>query len=145
LTDSFWDRVSPEPNSGCWLWTGVTSWSGYARLMIRGKWKYVHRLAYEYFVGPIGEGLQVDHLCRVRRCVNPKHMEIVTNRDNGLRGVGLAAVNSRKTACPRGHPYDIVRANRGTRACRTCKNIFGRASKKKMRAQRRLERQGSLA
>lgn len=90
----------PEPNSGCWLWIGtLEKTTGYGRFM----YGTAHVWSYTKFVGPIKPGLEIDHLCRMRSCVNPKHLEAVTPRVNVLRGEGVAAINARKTHCPAGH------------------------------------------
>lgn len=81
----FWLKVQLDPVSGCWLWTGSTT-DGYGNLTRDNKTIYAHRLTYETLVGPVPEGLDLDHLCRIRRCVNPDHMEPVTRRINILRG-----------------------------------------------------------
>lgn len=87
LLDRFMEKVSPEPNSGCWLWLGSEWGKGYGSFVIeRGKGCQAHRAAYELFVGPIPEGLQLDHKCRVHICVNPDHLEPVTQRENTIRG-----------------------------------------------------------
>jgi hypothetical protein len=102
--------ISPEPNSGCWLWTGALrdgygSYTSYdaGRVPMR-KTSNAHRVVYEEFVGPIPAGLQLDHKCRVRCCVNPDHLEPVTQRENILRGEGVAAVRAKQMTCKRGHP-----------------------------------------
>jgi hypothetical protein len=110
-------------DDGCWLYrTGMTKW-GYSRVRIAGSAVMAHRFVYEHLVGPIPTGLQLDHLCRVRCCVNPDHLEPVTGRVNILRGIGWAALNASKTHCDHGHPFDeantYVRAN-GGRQCRRC-------------------------
>ena len=107
----------PEPNSGCVLWTKATR-DGYGRIGVtvaanQRRTVLVHRAAYELARGPIPEGLQIDHLCRVRACINPSHMEPVTQRTNILRGEAISAKNAKKTTCPRGHPYDMVVRTRG--------------------------------
>jgi len=85
--------------------------------------RQAHRVLYEWTVGPVPAGLELDHLCRVRRCVRPSHLEPVSRRENLLRGVTIPAAHVAKTHCPAGHPY--VGANlelrpRGYRVCRTC-------------------------
>jgi len=109
--------------SGCWLWTGHVTRSGYVQLKLPSGRVYAHRWAYETFVGPIPDGLQLDHLCRVRHCVNPAHLEPVTPSENTRRGTSPAAWNATKTHCIRGHAFDEantirVRAGRECRSCR---------------------------
>lgn len=79
-----------------------------------------HRVVYEAWVGPIPEGLTLDHLCRVRCCVNPLHLEPVTRGENVLRGDAFTAVNARKAHCPQGHPYDYRDPTHGYRRCTKC-------------------------
>lgn len=117
--------ISPE---GCWLWTGTVTNSGYGSITIQTddgpKSRLVHRVAYEHLVGPIPAGLTLDHLCRVRECFNPHHLEPVTRRENTLRSpIAPAAVNARKTHCPQGHAYTVantIRQPSGGRQCRSC-------------------------
>jgi hypothetical protein len=120
---AFVERIEPEPNSGCWLWVGGLTRNGYGSFCLydagRQTTSRAHRFAYELLVGPIPDGLQLDHLCRVRSCVNSRHMEPVTSRENSLRGVGLAAQNIVKTHCPRGHQYDMEL--KGRRWCSVCR------------------------
>ncbi len=96
----FWDKVAFEPNTGCWLWAAYADRKGYGQFSAGsradGTYRkvFAHRWAYEHEVGPIPEGLTIDHLCRVPLCVNPGHLEPVTNRENTRRGVvsrGVAA------------------------------------------------------
>lgn len=110
--------------SECIEWQGNIHVSGYGRL---GQ-KYAHRVAYEREIGPIPEGLVIDHLCRNRACVNTDHMELVTNGENVMRGEGPAAENARKTRCPKGHPLTPgnlyvgkTRSGGKERRCRTCR------------------------
>ena len=103
--DVFWGRVEKRALGECWVWKGAPIKNGYGQYRRKGTRScYVHRLVYEALVGPIPEGKFLDHLCRNRLCVNPGHLEIVTNRENVLRGVGPTAVNAQKTHCKRGHP-----------------------------------------
>jgi len=116
-------KIDPE-DSGCWLWNAYCSVDGYGRLKSNGQAKMSHRVVYEYFLGPIPDGLQIDHLCRVRRCVNPDHLEPVTVHENSIRSNSFAAVNARKTHCIHGHPFDqanTYREARGRRLFRACR------------------------
>lgn len=88
IPQRFFTRVSPEPNTGCWLWTGSCFSLGYGQFHINRCPKLAHRVAYEMLVGPIPRGLELDHLCHVRSCVNPQHLRPATRRQNqsNLRG-----------------------------------------------------------
>ena len=94
--------------SGCWDWQAGRDRHGYGTFYVAGARSIIraHRFAYEYWIGQIPQHLELDHLCRNRICVNPDHLEPVTQRENALRGVGWAGQNARKTHCPQGHPYD---------------------------------------
>jgi hypothetical protein len=86
LPEHFWSKVSPEPNSGCWLWTAYIDKGGYGNFrMGRQSSLMAHRVAYEALVGDIPAGLVVDHSCRTRCCVNPEHLEPVTQKENTAR------------------------------------------------------------
>lgn len=115
---------------GCWLWTGDANNVGYGKVRRNGKAHRAHRYAYEQLVGPIPEGLTLDHLCRVRLCVNPAHLEPVTLRENVMRGTSVTAINAKKTHCPRGHEYDRIYA--GHRKCQTCDTIRLRNYRRKL-------------
>ena len=107
---------------GCWLWTGWINDNGYGEIISFGKKIRAHRAMYQLVVGLIPEELVLDHLCRVRHCVNPEHLEAVTHQQNILRGVGAAAINAKKTQCPQGHLLrgtNVLRRKKG-RECRTC-------------------------
>jgi hypothetical protein len=115
-------RWTVDPESGCWLWVGVVNAAGYGQSG-RG---YAHRVNYEDTVGPVPEGLELDHLCRVRHCVNPAHLEPVTHAENMRRSV-LA-----RTHCRKGHPYEgdnlmSVSTRPNARICRTCRHERDRA------------------
>ena len=114
-------NIIGEPND-CWLWTKSLSKSGYGVMGIGSKNFRAHRLSYELYVGPIPDGLELDHLCSVRNCVNPAHLEAVTHRENVLRGNAPSAKNSRKTHCLRGHEFTAENtiAIKTGRACRAC-------------------------
>jgi len=109
---------------GCWPWQGpLRNGYGYIHLS-RDKKVAAHRWTYELFVGPIPEGLTLDHLCRNRSCVKPTHLEPVTNRVNILRGESLSARRARQTHCKRGHPFTAENTTtdaKGRRICRACR------------------------
>jgi len=121
------DRISVEAN-GCWLWTGYIQGDGYG-MYVRGtahlgtrRQSLAHRLAYEAFVGPIPQGYELDHVCRVRRCVNPDHLRVVTHRAN-------MQATPRKTHCRRGHEYtpeNTYYFPSGTYRCRQCHRDLNR-------------------
>jgi len=120
--DRLWAGAVAD-GSGCWPWRGASS-SGDGKMSIAGRTRRGHRVAYEIVKGPIPDGLTIDHLCRNRRCINPEHLEAVTNRENVLRGEGLSAQNARKTHCPQSHQYTYANTaidRRGKRYCRTCR------------------------
>ena len=125
--------------SGCWEWQGHARPDGYANATSGGKRVLAHRWSYELHVGPIPDGLTIDHLCRNRRCVNPEHLEAVTQRENNMRATdSVTSVNSIKTHCPKGHPYDEANTYAmpgGGRDCRQCINARSREykSRKKVR------------
>lgn len=143
-TTRFWPQVNkngpvPEyrPDLGpCWTWTGNLS-KGYGVFYVgrrpgrHDKSMHAHRWAYEDAHGPVPDGLELDHLCRVPACVKaiangqgPAHLEAVTHRVNMLRGETVAAANAAKTHCPQGHPYEgdnVSVETSGSRRCLTCK------------------------
>lgn len=112
-------------DDGCWEWAGGRSRNGYATVNAggsKGATLLAHRVGYELLVAPIGGGMVLDHLCRNRGCVRPDHLEPVTQRENILRGTGLAAINAQKTHCDQGHEFSEAntRVNNGHRHCRIC-------------------------
>lgn len=135
----FWKKVERIPWSGCWIWMGATS-CGYGHLRFQKELKLAHRVSFELHGGVIPEGLVIDHLCRVRCCVNPAHMEVVTHQVNINRGIAperTKAWNALITHCPQGHPYagDNLRfAPAGTRYCLTCRRELARKYRKERRA-----------
>ncbi len=117
--NSFSSRI--QKTATCWLWTGTKNHAGYGRFMVDGRRVGAHRHSYILAKGPIPAGLQIDHLCRVRACVNPDHLEAITQEENILRGFGISVVNAKKTHCPQGHPLSGTNLLLGKhRRCRTC-------------------------
>jgi HNH endonuclease len=110
----------PEPNSGCWIWLGALGDGGYGYVFFNGKNSRAHRVSYQIAVGEIPDGLQLDHLCRMRCCVNPTHLEPVTNRENSFRALKLRV---RKTHCVHGHFIDGIKIRRVHRQCTECRRI----------------------
>lgn len=110
-----------EKTETCWLWKKSKDSCGYGQFYLNGKVRRSHRISYELYKGEIPQGLQLDHLCRVRHCCNPEHLEVVTNQENSVRGLG-GYHNKIKTHCPRGHEYsgNNLRVYRNYRHCRTC-------------------------
>ncbi len=109
-------------SDGCWFWTGTISNAGYGTMKVFGGYALAHRLSYELFVGPIPDGLVIDHKCDNRPCVNFKHLKPATYQENILRGKGLAAQNAQKTHCPKNHLLSgpNLRIYSGRRVCHTC-------------------------
>lgn len=110
---------------GCWEWTGGRYPKGYGQFwdQQQNRDRRAHRWSYEWFIGPIPDELQIDHLCRNRCCVNPTHLEPVTARENTRRGESIAGHYGRQTHCNRGHPFDAIntyRSKGGRRTCREC-------------------------
>ena len=113
------EKIEYEPNSGCWLWTGRIRRDRYGQAWDEGKHGLVHRIVYKYIIGPPPADLGLDHLCRVRSCVNPAHLEPVPGWINTLRGDSPSAINARRTCCSLcGGPYTTEK--NGTRSCRPC-------------------------
>ncbi len=129
--EAFWERANKRPGNACWLWSGQLNGDGYGIL----RRSSAHRFAYELLVGKIPDGLQVDHTCSVRNCVNPTHMDLVTHEENvrrsHARGMhdhknnALAVYQRSKTHCKNGHEFTpentrIDPSTHNTRRCRTC-------------------------
>jgi hypothetical protein len=120
----FWAKVEKRVD-GCWVWTAKITSHGYGEFWIDGRGRGAHRVAYELVIGPIPEGLEIDHLCRVRNCVNPAHLEAVTASENIKRTFvrGRRHHNRDATHCRLGHPLEgdnLYISPRGGRFCRIC-------------------------
>jgi len=114
---------------------------GYGQFSVNGKNRLAHRASYEMFCGEIPKNLTIDHKCRNPLCVNPKHLEAVSMRENTLRGTSLIAENSKKTHCKRGHELsgrNLIIKKDGNRRCRTCKNVHSLARYHKKKEDRDL-------
>jgi hypothetical protein len=123
-------RKRCDMSSGCWVIDGWLNAEGYGQFSVNNRCRLAHRAVYELLVGAIPPGMQLDHLCRVRRCVNPAHLEPVTNRENSMRGTGFSALNAAKTHCPKGHAYSVTNTRvdkLGKRFCRACQREWWRA------------------
>ena len=122
----FWRKVTTHPETDCWIWTSSRTNRGYGTFTHNNRNKGgAHRIAYETFKGPIPTGKEIDHLCRNPSCVNPTHLEIVTGRENKLRGKTINATNAAKTHCPSGHEYV---QGKHQRCCPICSTESQRAS-----------------
>ena len=140
VAESMREKYTVLP-SGCWEWTRGVDGSGYGSVRGPNQRKVgAHRLFYESLVGPIPQGLELDHLCRNRRCVNPAHLEPVTHAENMRRAVGAVnVINEAKAYCKHGHPFDeentYIRTN-GARDCRACGRERVRLYKQRKEARR---------
>jgi hypothetical protein len=125
----FWKHISPEPNTGCWLWTGTANMRGYGygSFTINKKSVNSHRVSFELFRGPIPIGMHVCHKCDVPLCVNPEHLFLGTRSDNQRDRVVKGRHNeAQKTHCPKGHQYilsNLLKGRKG-RVCRQCNRIY---------------------
>ena len=118
--------------NGCWEWVGAIKSTGYGVYQHAPSSRLAHRAVYEMARGPIPPGLQLAHLCRNPGCINPDHLEAVTNRENSLRGESFSAKNAKKTHCKRGHALsgENLYVYQGRRYCRACGREWGRAARR---------------
>lgn len=144
MNERFWSKVFVWHHIHCWAWMGCTDPAGYGRFSVGNKSRLAHRIAYEDLVGPIPDGLVIDHRCYNPSCCNPFHMEVVTRAENTRRA---RFQNTRKTECKRGHPFDEANTMRhpdGRRECRECANEASRqyrhANREAINARRRARR-----
>jgi hypothetical protein len=142
--DRFKSKIKINARSGCWIWCGHIEKNRYGRFALAGRMRWAHICSYRMFVGEVGEGLELDHLCRNPACVNPSHLEAVTHKTNmeraELAGAGAAAFHKRKTHCPSGHQYageNLVTWG-NYRYCRICQSKYKKAYKERMRRAKNL-------
>lgn len=132
--ERFWRKVEVIPG-GCWLWHAGQFSNGYGMFALGGSPRRnasAHRFCYEHYRGTIPEGKDLDHLCRIRHCVNPEHLEPVTRSENLLRSSLMGQSQTEKTHCPSGHSYEgeNLYVYKGKRHCRECR----RHTKRTLRA-----------
>ena len=130
LSDRFWDKVNKTDS--CWLWMGKID-DGYGRFFIGGKYYLVHRMAYVVLKEKLQENTQIDHLCKVRNCINPDHLEEVTSKENTRRGLS-GKFNTDPNKCPNGHDYDVLLKGKAEGAvylvCSKCRYLNAKNRKK---------------
>ena len=141
IYDRMEGKIVPEPNSGCHIWMGKVTQSGYGavRTGVKDNYYIVHRALYEKYVGEIPDGFQIHHMCHERLCVNPNHLMVLSAADH-TRLHGNFRHLALKTHCKRGHLYDEENTHmyRGHRICKECNKLTSRKRNKRLRARRRL-------
>lgn len=142
LLERLQEQYEVNAETGCWEWTGSLNHGGYGQFTIDGVRHPAHRAAWMILVGPDGiDGLDIDHLCRNRKCVNPEHLEPTTRSVNLSRGIGGRWRTERITHCPQGHPYDEENTyrDRKGRQCRACHRTSNREYARRKAAERAKE------
>lgn len=139
--ETFARKFIVNPNNGCWEWQNALQ-AGYGSHTVKGKEQRAHRVSYKLAYGEIPEGMVIDHLCRNKRCVNPKHLEAVTQHENILRGTSPQAHYAKRTHCNNGHPFSkdntLIREN-GSRRCKACHKDYHSYYRRKNRELLRLK------
>jgi hypothetical protein len=139
VNERFWRQVQGDGADTCWTWIGTTDRDGYGKIVVHGQWISAHRFAYEALRAEIPAGLQIDHLCRNRACVNPWHLEPVTHRVNQWRrnfSLDGRPLHS-DTHCPSGHARNEVNlyvSAGGVRSCRACNRAAQRRRRARIKA-----------
>jgi hypothetical protein len=133
LIERVLEKIELDDSTGCWLWTGARNAKGYGAIKVDGSTKLAHRVAFELLVAPIGDGLELDHLCRTPACINPDHLEEVTGAENSRRGI---SANGSKTHCANGHEFTpentIAGRNGRERKCLICTRAAQRRYKQRL-------------
>lgn len=138
VTERFWPKV--RKSAGCWEWIAVKDSKGYGCFWRNYVMQSAHRVAYELTKGAIPEGLDIDHLCMNRACVNPEHLEAVTHHVNIRRSPDtIPSLNAAKTHCPKGHEYTEANTQfeNGRRRCATCRRAENRDRSARRRSRAR--------
>lgn len=123
--ERFKKHIKLNKVTGCWDVVTKLKPDGYCQFRVNGRYVYIHRWAYENWLGPIPAGMTLDHLCRNKGCANPSHLEPVTLQENILRSNNMAAQHARKTVAICGHPFDGFNGN-GARQCNACRKEYMR-------------------
>lgn len=150
-TDELQQRVKRNIKidvKGCWVWQRTISKNGYGGAWLKTGYRQgintsAHRVSYLAFKGEIPARYQIDHLCKVRSCVNPEHLEAVTPRENVMRSDAKFKEQMRRTHCPQGHEYTVentyYRPSRAGGVCRNCKQCFYERNKARYELRKKIE------